>query len=72
MLTLFFSPEAVTDWTSASRADTDRYGRYFWGLIDEGIYLPCSQFEALFVSAAHSDDDIDRTVTATAAVLAGP
>ena len=44
--------------------DTKRYARYFWGMIDRGVYLPCSQFEALFVSAAHTEADIDATIAA--------
>ncbi|MEX0712370.1 MAG: glutamate-1-semialdehyde 2,1-aminomutase [Pirellulales bacterium] len=71
MLTLFFNPDRVTGWTVASRSDTGRFARYFWGLIDEGIYMPCSQYEALFISAAHTDADIDRTVEAARKVLAG-
>ena len=46
MLTLFFSPAAVADWDTAARCDTQRYARYFWGMIERGVYLPCSQFEA--------------------------
>ena len=70
MMTLFFTAEPVTDWTSASRCDTGRFARYFWGLLDRGVYMPCSQFEALFVSAAHTDQDIDATVAAAREVLA--
>ena len=70
MLTLFFNPEPVTNWTIASRCDTKRFARYFWGLIDRGVYMPCSQFEALFISTAHSDADIDRTIAAAREVLA--
>ena len=64
MMTLFFSDPPVTDWDTAARCDTRRYARYFWGMIDRGVYLPCSQFEALFVSTAHSEADIDATVAA--------
>jgi glutamate-1-semialdehyde 2,1-aminomutase len=64
MLTLFFNSDYVTDWPSASRSDTARYARYFWNLIDCGIYMPCSQYEALFVSTAHTESDIDATVSA--------
>ncbi|MCA9143662.1 MAG: glutamate-1-semialdehyde 2,1-aminomutase, partial [Planctomycetales bacterium] len=71
MLTLFFNGEQVTSWDSASKCDTAKFGKYFWGLIDRGVYLPCSQYEALFVSAAHTEADIDATVEATKAVLAG-
>lgn len=64
MLTLFFHPTPVTDWDVAKNCDTARYGRYFWGLIERGCYLPCSQYEALFVSAAHQSEQIDATVEA--------
>ncbi|MCC7474274.1 MAG: glutamate-1-semialdehyde 2,1-aminomutase [Pirellulales bacterium] len=62
MVTLFFSTEPVHDWPSASRCDTQRFGRWFWQMLERGNYLPCSQFEAMFVSAAHTETDIDDTV----------
>jgi len=64
MMTLFFSGEPVVDWDTASRCDTQRYARLFWQMIDRGVYLPCSQFECLFVSTAHSQQDVDATVAA--------
>ncbi len=64
MMTLFFSSEPITDWPTASHADVSRYGRWFWQLLDRGVYLPCSQYEALFVSAAHTETDIDATTSA--------
>jgi glutamate-1-semialdehyde 2,1-aminomutase len=70
MMTLFFTPDPVIDWDTASRADTARYAKFFWGLIERGVYMPCSQFEAMFVSAAHSETDIDATVSAAAEVFA--
>jgi glutamate-1-semialdehyde 2,1-aminomutase len=70
MMTLFFASEPVRDWPTASRCDTARFGKWFWGMLDRGVYLPCSQFEALFVSAAHREDDVDATVTAAREVLA--
>ena len=70
MLTLFFNPEPVTNWTVASRCDTKRFARYFWGLIERGVYMPCSQYEALFISTAHSAADIDRTIAAAREALA--
>ncbi|HEX3655149.1 MAG TPA: glutamate-1-semialdehyde 2,1-aminomutase [Pirellulales bacterium] len=70
MLTLFFNPEPVIDWPSASRSDTKAFGRFFWGLIERGVYFPCSQYEALFISAAHTESDIDRTIAAAAEALA--
>ncbi len=69
MLTLFFHAEPVTCWEIASKCDTKRYARYFWGLIERGVYMPCSQFEAAFISAAHQEADIDATIQAAAAVL---
>jgi glutamate-1-semialdehyde 2,1-aminomutase len=70
MLTLFFNPDPVVDWDSASRSDTRRFAQYFWGLLERGVYMPCSQFEALFLSTAHTDEDIDTTVRAAREVLA--
>ena len=64
MMTLFFNPEPVTGWDVASRCDTKRFGKYFWGLIERGVYMPCSQYEAMFVSTAHTQDDIQATITA--------
>jgi glutamate-1-semialdehyde 2,1-aminomutase len=64
MMTLFFSDQPVRDWPSAAKCDTTAFARFFWGLADRGVYWPCSQFEALFVSAAHSEADIDATVAA--------
>jgi glutamate-1-semialdehyde 2,1-aminomutase len=70
MMTLFFADEPICDWPSASRCDTNRFGKWFWEMLERGNYFPCSQYEALFVSAAHSDADIDATVAASQAVLA--
>ncbi|MEM6655236.1 MAG: glutamate-1-semialdehyde 2,1-aminomutase [Planctomycetota bacterium] len=70
MLTLFFSDEPVTSWDQASRCDTARFARYFWGMLERGVYLPCSQYEALFISATHTDADIDETIAAAQEVLA--
>jgi glutamate-1-semialdehyde 2,1-aminomutase len=66
MLTLFMRDRAVRNFEDASAADTDRYGALFRHLLERGIYLAPSQFEAMFVSTAHSDEDVDRTVTAVA------
>ena len=74
MMTMFFQQNAgwpVVDWPTASKSDTRAYGRFFWGMINLGVYLPCSQYEALFISAAHTDADIDATVAAAHAALAG-
>jgi len=74
MMTMFFQQGEgwpVVDWPTARRSDTKAYGRFFWGMIDRGIYLPCSQYEALFISAAHTDADIDATVMAAHEALSG-
>jgi glutamate-1-semialdehyde 2,1-aminomutase len=64
LLTLFFSAERVTDYASAKKSDSKMLGRFFQEMLQRGCLLPPSQFEALFVSAAHTDDDIRRTVEA--------
>jgi glutamate-1-semialdehyde 2,1-aminomutase len=64
MFTLFFTQGPVTDYESAKRSDTKRFAEYFHFMLERGIYLAPSQFEAAFVSAAHTDEDIERTVTA--------
>jgi glutamate-1-semialdehyde 2,1-aminomutase len=69
MMTLFFTEQPVVDWPTASRCDTTQFARYFWGMLQRGIYLPCSQFEALFVSAAHTEADIDGSIAAAHDVL---
>jgi glutamate-1-semialdehyde 2,1-aminomutase len=70
MMTLFFAPGPVIDWEAASRCDTVRFGRYFWGMLERGVYLPCSQFEALFVSAAHTETEIEATIAAARETIA--
>ena len=69
MLTLFFHAGPVRSWLDASGADTARFGSWHRGLIERGIYWPPSQFEAAFVSAAHTESDVDRTVEAARAAL---
>ena len=71
MACMFFTAEEVRDWPSASTSDTDRYARYFRGMLDRGIVLAPSQFEATFVGLAHSDADIDAMTSAATEVLAG-
>jgi glutamate-1-semialdehyde 2,1-aminomutase len=70
MLTAFFCPGPVTDYTSAKTSDTQAYGRFFHGLLSRGHYFPPAQFEAAFVSLAHTAPDIDATVDAAAASFA--
>jgi len=62
MFTFFFTDQPVTDWESAKRCDVARFGKYFHWMLDHGVYLAPSQFEAGFVSTAHSTQDIARTV----------
>jgi glutamate-1-semialdehyde 2,1-aminomutase len=64
MFTFFFSPNPVTDWESAKKCDTARFGKFFHFLLERGVYIAPSQFEAGFVSAAHSEEDIRATVKA--------
>ena len=64
MITLFFNPDPVHDYDDAKRSDTALFGRFFWEMLARGVYLPCSQFEAAFVSAAHTEADIDHTIAA--------
>ena len=70
MLTLFFTPGPVRNLTDAQKSDTDAFAKYFHGMLDCGVYLPCSQYEAMFVSAAHTVELIDATVETTREVLA--
>jgi glutamate-1-semialdehyde 2,1-aminomutase len=69
MWTLFFAPGPVNDYDSARAADTARFARFFWAMMDRGVYLPCSQFEAAFMSAAHTEEDVARTIAAARAAL---
>jgi glutamate-1-semialdehyde 2,1-aminomutase len=62
MFTWFFTGEPVTDWDSASKSNIKAFGKFFRTMLDAGVYLPPSQFEAAFLSAAHSDDDILKTI----------
>jgi glutamate-1-semialdehyde 2,1-aminomutase len=66
MLTVFCSQQSVASFEDASRCDVERYGALFRHLLERGIYMAPSQFEALFLSVAHGDDEIDRTVDAVA------
>lgn len=62
LLTLFFASDAVRDYAAAKKSDASRFAAFFNQMLRRGILLPPSQYEALFVSAAHSDTDIDRTI----------
>lgn len=67
--TLFFTPDPVTDFASAKKADSARYGRFFHAMLDRGIYLPPAQLEAGFLSLAHTDADVDAFVVAAGEAL---
>jgi glutamate-1-semialdehyde 2,1-aminomutase len=64
MFTWFFTEGPVTNWTSAARCDTKAFARFFRVMLDNGVYLPPSQFEAAFLSAAHTEKDIHQTIAA--------
>ncbi|MGH9355948.1 MAG: aspartate aminotransferase family protein, partial [Terriglobia bacterium] len=67
MLTAFFTAQPVTDYESARRADAGAFGCFFRAMLAHGVYLPPSQFEAAFLSAAHTEEDIAKTLAAAAA-----
>ena len=69
MAGIFFNDRPVSDYETAKTSDTTRYARFFHGLLQRGVYLAPSQFEALFLSAAHTDEDVDSTIAAAAAVF---
>lgn len=69
MLTLFFNEHPVTNWEQSDRNDRQRYAAFFWGMIQRGFYLPCSQFEVLFLSQTHTEAMIDETIAAAKDVL---
>jgi glutamate-1-semialdehyde 2,1-aminomutase len=64
LLTLFFTAQAVTNYAEAKKSDTARFAKFFNAMLDRGVVIAPSQFEAAFVSAAHTDADIDATVQA--------
>ena len=69
MLTLFFRPGPIWDYDDAKGSDTAMFGRFFWEMLARGVYLPCSQFEAAFVSSVHTEAEIDHTVEAAGQAL---
>jgi glutamate-1-semialdehyde 2,1-aminomutase len=64
MFTWFFQPGPVTNWTSVTKSDTKAFARFFRSMLESGVYLPPSQFEAAFLSAAHTEEDVQKTITA--------
>lgn len=69
MWTLFFTSEKVVDYATARTSDTERFARFFHGMLERGVYLPPSQFEAAFISLAHSPEDIESTLQAARKTL---
>jgi glutamate-1-semialdehyde 2,1-aminomutase len=69
MFTWFFQPGEVHDWDTAARSDTQAFGKFHLAMMERGVYLPPSQYEAMFMGAAHSDDDIQLTIAAAAESL---
>jgi glutamate-1-semialdehyde 2,1-aminomutase len=64
MFTWFFTEGPVTDWDSAGKCDTEAFGRFFRAMLENGIYLPPSQFEAAFMGATHTEEDVKQTIAA--------
>ena len=64
MFTWFFQPGTVHDWDTAAKSDTQAFGKFHRAMLEHGIYLPPSQYEAMFMSAAHSESDIQQTIAA--------
>jgi len=71
MFTWFFTAGPVTDWTSAEKCDTKAFGNFFRAMLENGIYLPPSQFEAAFLSATHTEQDMQQTIAAAKQAFAG-
>ncbi|MEJ5342505.1 MAG: glutamate-1-semialdehyde 2,1-aminomutase [Thermogutta sp.] len=69
MLTLFFNSQPVRDWDTASQCDVKRFAQFFWAMLERGVYLPCSQYEAWFLSTVHSEREIDQTLEAAEAAF---
>ena len=69
MFTWFFTSHNVWDWTSAEKSDTKRFAKFHRAMLERGVYLPPSQFEAAFMSAAHTSDDVNATIDAARAAL---
>jgi glutamate-1-semialdehyde 2,1-aminomutase len=69
MWTSFFTDQPVTNWETANRSNREQYGKFFHAMLEEGVYLAPSQFEAAFVSLAHTEETIDHTVEAARKAL---
>jgi len=71
MFTWFFQEGPVTDWDSASKSNTEAFGKFFRAMLDAGVYLPPSQYEAAFLGTTHSEEDLQRTIAAAKQAFAG-
>ena len=71
MFTWFFQNGPVTDWDSASRSDTETFGKFFRAMLENGVYLPPSQYEAAFLGAAHTEEDVQRAIAAARVAFSG-
>jgi glutamate-1-semialdehyde 2,1-aminomutase len=71
MFTWFFQKGPVTDWDSASKSNTEAFGKFFHAMLDAGVYLPPSQYEAAFLGSTHAEEDVQRTVAAAKQAFAG-
>jgi glutamate-1-semialdehyde 2,1-aminomutase len=69
MWTLFFNSQPVENYDAARKSNADRFARFFWAMMDRGIYLPCSQFEAAFLSAVHTEQHVSQTIAAAREAL---
>ena len=72
MFTWFFTKGPVKDWESASKSNTEAFGKFFRGMLDHGVYLPPSQYEAAFLGAAHTEQDVLQTIAAVKQAFAKP
>src|ERR1700757_4516806 len=71
MFTWFFQKGPVTDWDMASKSNTEAFGKFFRAMLDAGVYLPPSQYEAAFLGATHSEEDVQRTIAAAKQAFTG-
>jgi glutamate-1-semialdehyde 2,1-aminomutase len=70
MFTWFFTAGPVTDWDSAAKVDTQAFGKFFRAMLEAGIYLPPSQFEAAFLGTTHTPEDVQQTIAAAKSAMA--
>lgn len=71
MFTWFFTPGPVKNWDTASKSNTEAFGKFFRGMLDRGVYLPPSQYEAAFLGATHTEQDVQATIAAAKGAFGG-